>query len=65
MRFSLATSVSFRPCDDAAVVVLLTVTEEKLQVAEEHIESLEQQLADTEKKVTEANQKGDDFKALF
>ena len=34
-------------------------------MAEEHIESLEQQLADTEKKVTEANQKGNDFNAFF
>lgn len=64
MPFSIATSVSVSPSDDA-VVLLVIVTEEKLHVAEEHIESLEQQLADTEKKVTEANQKGNDFNAFF
>lgn len=64
MPFSVASSVSVSPCDDA-VVLLVVVTEEKLHVAEEHIESLEQQLADTEKKVTEANQKGNGLQCFF
>lgn len=64
MPFSVASSVSVSPCDDA-VVLLVIVTEEKLHVAEEHIESLEQQLADTEKKVTEANQKGNGLQCFF
>ena len=40
------------------LLILITVTEGKLQVAQEHIESLEQQLADAEKKACDANQKG-------